>query len=229
MIEDQKFTNIEETVKIKFDRIKARLFSSLCLLEKSRHPWRANYLRYLNTSIDEALSIGQEKMAGLLLERLETMISAWTSEDAITLPSPPAQKPNEKDGHLDCRLREFLLEQQKRCPSLLQKEEGLGENLSSGLSLENWERYLDWNKAEIQYWEIICSGLQRRIKFLQELDFHDFLQGNWGPYNQQYTLIKALRCLKSLNPQWLEEYLLLYESLRSFEVMTGLLSSSPQP
>ncbi|MGA1874579.1 MAG: hypothetical protein ACMUIA_03120 [bacterium] len=200
--------------------IKTLRYSSPC-------PWRKAYIRCLFNQAKDLLRKGEEEAAGMLFDRLGNILEQWIPDADEHTGLHPRFEFSNRDKTIATRIKKFLSERQSICSGTFDENHRLkaliGEMRSPsnsqnpGESQAPWDLYRRWSLEEARVWDEACFRLLRRLRFFHGLDLDTFPEGAWGPYNQRYNLIQTLRHLFSFNPEWLESYLLLYDSLQSFE------------
>ena len=235
MQEEMPFQHLEEQTA---EAIEAFRYSS-------PSPWREAYIRCLFNQAQSLLRKGEEGAASILFNRLENILEEWMPRGDEWIPKGdehlglyPRFEFSNRDEKLATRITKFLSERQPVCSdifdenhrfkALIEEMRSLSNSQKPGESQAPWDLYRRWSIEETKVWDCACSRLWRRLKFFQGLDLDTCLEGAWGPYNQRYNLIQALRHLFNLNPEWLESYLLLYDSLQSFEKAIEQSSESPE-
>lgn len=215
------------------------------LLRSSSHPWRGKYVDQIIRQVKELLSAGQDETASLLLERLEKRLDKWKPEETaeknteknteqalLSGPTTQAKRGSEEN------IKGYLIqERHTNCSMITNRNNGfslIARQIASWNSQEPvdskilWQVYQQWNTCEAQVRDSLCLVLLGRLKFLQHLDFDEGIDGReCGPYNQRYNIIRSLKHLVHFNPEWLERYLLLYDSLQKFEETMSHLSELP--
>ena len=187
------------------------------LFLRSEQPWRYEYLKSLVHKADEALSAENEKAADLIVRKCRKIIDEWEVE---------IPQDNEEDQVPDTHLEEKIinttltayLETEKEHYSNISKA---GKDFSDHFKpdrqedeQEPWSRYRRWSEMETSAWDKLCSEYLARIGFSQNLDFSEHLSDSWGPYNTKFNVITALERIRRIDSEWLESYLMLYDSLK---------------
>jgi hypothetical protein len=230
------FQHLEEKIA---EAIEAFRYSSRC-------PWREAYIRCLFNQAKSLLRKGEEDAASILFNRLGNIVEEWIPKRDEWIPKRdngpigfyPRLEFSKIDAKLATRIKEFLSERQPVYSDTVDENPGfkalseemrsLSDSQKPGESQAPWDLYRRWSTEEARVWDKACFRLWRRLRFFQGLDLDTHVEGAWGPYNQRYNLIQTLRHLFSFNPEWLESYLLLYDSLQSFEKAIAQPSESPE-
>ncbi len=164
----------------------------------SDHPWRAAYINTLTERIQDFLSSGKTEIAKALVKKLKKTIDQWPPEKTeIQEDKRDPENPKVKQAIAD-----YLKSRNRPLPE-------------DPKSL--WETYHDISLNETKEWDARCVETLCRIRISQFLDFSDQESESWGPYNTRYNVMEAFKRLTRFNQQWLESYLLLYESFQRLE------------
>ena len=209
------------------------------------HPWRKTFIEQMLENIKNLLSSKKkEPAANILLEQLEEIVNTWecikgNKEENNTIESSKKKDSNDSnEREISQRIASYLGRQQE---ILQDKIENSTPNSPfskkfTDLTLKAlkdqkdiWAVYEKWNAAEAGYWDSLCLNNLFRIKFFKNIhSINSFKEEDFGPYNQQYNIIRALKKLYSHNIDWLEKYLFLYGSLQNFEKTIQELSGNPE-
>ena len=213
---------ISSDITLLKDQIRA-IFHKADTVAFSHNPWRAEYLKGLALGARELLSKGEEKAAAILIERSGKMAEKWYPDEPPRNPDNSDESPDRPASDIHKKIAEYLDTQGKLPPNFHNQTKNFAgmsdENIknydpSADIEGRIWDAYRACSILEAGKWDERCSQLLGRVRITQNLDFSEYLSDTWGPYNTKFNILNALKCLKKFDQEWLESYLMLYDSLK---------------